>query len=692
MNSNIFEKLSFWALFLVVVLLPVFCLPFTNIPVETSKGLLLVVGITVSVIFWAISRFLDGKIVFPKSWLLVSGLGIVLAFLLSAIFNGGYQASFFGTMFDIGSFWYIFTGFVLLFMSSMVFRESKQAKILLLGVILSSAIVLIFQCIHLFTPGILSLGILSGQTGNILGSWNALGLFAGFSCLMFLFVMEFFPISRVEKIILGIFILLSILLAIIINFPLVWELLGVFALIIFVYKVSISLQTNEKEEKRKNFPAVSFAVVIVSLLFFLGGHLISNVLPSRLQVSNTEISPSVGATMTITKGVLTHHPVFGIGPNRFGDAWSMYKPAIVNSSDFWDTSFGSGFGLIPTLTATTGVIGILAWIIFLILFLFIGAKSVFSSVKNKANWETVAFFVLSLYLFISSFFYFTGTVMFLLSLSFTGVFIGLIASSSEKEMFISFLNDHRKSFFSILALIILVILSVVISFKYIERFASVPYFGKALSATTEPAAENYINKALSLYSNDLYLRTYSQIFLVKLNSIVNKSSNLSDTDKADLQTSFDNALNGAEMATVYDPSNYLNFQLLGSVYQAFGLLGVKDAYAKSVVSFKDASVLNPLNPGLKLSMAKVSFADGKTQDAKDYANAALSLKGDYVDALVVLSQIAKSENNNSEALSYAKQALSITPTNQDLINYVNSLNNSSSTPASAPETTANKPK
>src|ERR1019366_4816907 len=108
MRTNIFERLSFLSLFLVVVLLPLFCLPFTNIPVETSKGLLLVIGLAACIIFLAIARFFDGRIIFPKSWLLMSGFAIALVTLLSALFSGNTQVSLFGTMFDVGSFWFIF--------------------------------------------------------------------------------------------------------------------------------------------------------------------------------------------------------------------------------------------------------------------------------------------------------------------------------------------------------------------------------------------------------------------------------------------------------------------------------------------------------------------------------------------------------------------------------------------------------
>ena len=396
--------------------------------------------------------------------------------------------------------------------------------------------------------------------------------------------------------------------------------------------------------------------------------------------------------MTITKGVLGRYPLFGIGPNRFGEAWAAYKPLAINSTQFSDVSFDSGSGLLPTFTATSGGLGILAWAVFLILFLITGVKSLFSSIKNGVNWEMMAFFVLSLYLFIASFFYLTGTAIFLLALVFTGVFVGLASANSEHgDVLVPFLNDHRKSFFSILLLVFVIVFTAATTFKYLERFASVSYFGDAISAPTVPLAESSINKALALYTNDLYLRTYSQIYLVKLNSIASKGGTLSDTDKTDLQTSFSQAVASAQTSTTYDPNNYLNFQLLGSVYQTVGALGVKDAYSNAITAFQDASNLNPLDPDLKLDMASAAFANGDVPGAINYATQALNLKPNYEDALITLSQIYKSQGNNSEALSYAQEALSLDPTNKDLITYVNSLGGSATATPATPETPTTTP-
>lgn len=688
MNLNIFNRLSFLALFIIIVGLPFFFLPGTNIPIEISKGLFLVGGLSLSIVFWAIARFFDGKIVLPKSPILLSGLGIVSVFFLSAFLSKFSQVSFFGTMFDIGSFWFMLTAFMFMLMSSIIFRDFQKAKILLFGAILSATLVLIFQTLHLFLPQFLSLGFLVDKTDNILGSWSTFGLFAGFSGLMFLLVVEFLSTTRTEKTILQTLVVLSMLLIAAVNFSLVWVLFGIFSLIIFVYKVSVTSSKKVTEgEVVVDFPVFSFFVVMVSLLFFISGSFIGGIIPGRLGLSNTEVRPSLGATFTVAKGVIKDSPILGIGPNRFGTAWSTYKPAVINATVFLDTYFDSGSGTLPTLASTTGILGILSLLVFFVIFIWSGIKSIMSSIKTGTNWEIIAFFILSLYLFVSSFFYGVGMVMFLLAFAFAGIFIGLSsASRNNGEISVSFLTDHRKSFLSILSLIIIMIVAVIILFKYLERFSSVPYFRKALNSTTMAGTEINISKALSLYTNDLYLRTYSQIYLAKFNSLVQKSESLTKQEKLDLQSSLDQAINGANRATIYDGTNYLNFQALGFVYQSAALFGVKETYEKAIEMYNKAGTLNPFNPGINLSMASVSISAQKLTEAKEYANSALELKPDYINALLILSQIAKDQKENALAISYAERALALAPANQDLIKYVDFLKNSSSQSSQAPTT------
>ncbi len=688
MWSNILDRISFLSLFFVVVLLPVFFLPFTKISVDISKGLLVVIGLAVSIIFWALARFSDGKIRLPKSYLLLSGLGILVVVLLSAVFSASKANSLFGSMFDVGTFWFMLAAFLLMFFSALILGTREKARAVLLGIIISATVVLVFQVFRLFLPTQLSLGVLGGKLGNLVGSWNSFGIFAGFSTLMSLFMLEFFVLSKMGKILLSALMVLSLFLLAAVNYLLIWEVLGVLALVIFVYKMSLASSSTGEGTDKKPFPAYSFAIVMVSLMFFISGQFIGSYIPTHLQITNSEVSPSLKATILTTSGVLKAKPILGIGPNMFNSAWSLYRPAEINSSVFWNVPFNTGSGLIPTLVATTGILGILSWLIFFVIFIFAGAKSIFGGIQKSLNGEVFFFFAASLYLFIFSFVYFTGSVMSLLALAFTGIFIGLSAKNRENgEMSMEFLSDHRKSFFSILSFVLVVIVAAGLSFKYLERFTSVPYFQKALAAQTVPDAQTNINRALSLYTNDLYWRTFAQIYLINLNNLAQKAGTLTDADKADLQQSFNQAVSGSTLAINFNPKNFLNYEMLGDVYNVAASLGVKDAYDKSIQAYNLAAGLNPTNPGTQLALARLSFANRKVEDAKTYANKALALKSDYIDALIFLSQVAKNQGNTQDAISYAQKALAVNPTNADLIKYVNSLKNPSAAPAPAPTDT-----
>jgi tetratricopeptide (TPR) repeat protein len=694
MWSNILDRISFLSLFLVIVLLPVFFLPFTQIPIETSKALLFVVGLSVSVIFWALARFSDGKITLPKSWLLFSGFGVALVVLLSAFFSSAPNVSFFGTMFDIGSFWFIFTAILFMCACSVVLRDARNANMVLFGTLISGAVVMLFQIMRFFMPTLLSLGVMGAKTDNMFGSWNAFGIFAGFSALLSLIIIEFFSVTKKSKFFFGALIALSMTLVAAVNFTFAWEMLGIFSLIIFVYKVSF-FSRKENEGAKPQFPAFSFAIVMISLLFFMSGQFIGGMIPQKLGLANIDPSPNFLATMSVAKQSLAHNPVLGIGPNRFADIWSMYKPAKVNTSDFWDVSFDHGSGLIPSLLATNGYLGILSWLVFFALFITIGIRSVFSNLDKGVNKEMVAFFVLALYLFISSFFYSVGTASFLLAFAFTGVFIGLSAhQKSHGHVTIQFLDDHRKSFFFILFLVVVLVASAAATFKFIERFASVPYYAKTLQAfqtsTENPSprvaqAEASIAKTLSLYVNDLYLRTYSQVYLSKISLLSQKGNDLTEAEKAQFQTAFQEAVNGAQAATRFNNMNHLNFQSLGNVYGTAAVLGIKDAYEGAVDSYTKAATLNPLNPGIQLALANVALNADKVSEAKELTLKALALKPNFLDAIITLAQIAKNQGDLKTAIAYAEQALALYPQNTDLINYVNALKNNS-TPPVIPET------
>lgn len=674
MISKLLDRISFFAIFLVIVLLPLFFLPFLKIPVETSKSLLLVVGVSVSIIFWAVARFFDGKVIIPRSVVLLGGAGVALSFLLSALFSPAMQASLFGVIFDVGTFWFVFASFLLMLITSMVIRNTAQARFIFSGFVVSATILMIFQFVHIFAPAQTSFGVLPSKIDNVLGSWSALGIFASLLSVVSLFVIEFLSISKRNKIFISVLLLISLVFTAIVNLSLSWILLGIFALIVFVFKVVTYSHLKQSPENEARFPILPLFVVILAILFFISGGMVRGFLPAKLGISNTEISPSLKTTLVIAKDTITNDPLLGAGPNRFKEMWAMHKPASINTSQFWNADFDFGSGLIPTFVVTTGLLGVAAWLFFFFVFIKAGLSSMFATIKDSSNPESSAFFLASMYLFLASFFYPFGGVMFFLAFAFAGIFVGL----SGTGLGWSFLGNHKKSIISIVFLVLIILASVISTFKFLERFVSVSYFGKALSALASapqniPVAEESIAKAITLNQNDFYLRAYAQIYLTKLATTIVENKTPSEELKSQMQDTLDRAVAGADLASKYNPTNYINFRALGIVYDSLASIGVPDATEKAVESYQKAFELNPKNPGIKIAIARAYLLDGNTKDAKANAEQAINLKPNYIEGLVVLSQIASREGNRAQALSYAQKALDLSPGEKSLIDYVNSL-------------------
>jgi hypothetical protein len=160
MLSKTLDRISFWSIFATIVFLPIFFIPFVQIPVEISKSLLVVVGLTVSMVAWAVARLLDGNLRLPKSKIFLVSLAVVMAMFFSAYFSEARVTSFFGLMFDVGTFWFIFSAFLLMLFASLTGPTEKQERTILKGFFVSSFVVLSFQILRYLLLGrVISFGL-----------------------------------------------------------------------------------------------------------------------------------------------------------------------------------------------------------------------------------------------------------------------------------------------------------------------------------------------------------------------------------------------------------------------------------------------------------------------------------------------------------------------------------------------------
>src|SRR3989338_3121901 len=372
------EKLAVFFFYALVFLMPIFALPLAVAQLASSKAVLFFGGILFTAFFWILSSLIKGSVKIPKSALLISFGAVVSVLLASALSSGNAGLSPAGKLYDLNTFSVMLAAGLALFFGSIIFQSEKRVFSFYFLLFCSSFVVFLFQLLHLvFGINIIPFNIFPYATSNLIGGWNDFSIFFGFIGLVSLAFLEPAKLGKGSRFFLFVLLFMSFLAMVSANFFNHWVIFGGFSLLIFIMTLFKSrFKEQTKWPGAKIFLRISLfalAAVIFFMLFRGTGGNINNI----LKTSSTDIRPSWSATLDITKKSLKDNVVLGTGPNTFVYNWLKFKPTAVNSTIFWNARFSSGFGYLPSTAATTGVLGIVAIIFFLAIFLNYGRKAVF---------------------------------------------------------------------------------------------------------------------------------------------------------------------------------------------------------------------------------------------------------------------------------------------------------------------------
>jgi tetratricopeptide (TPR) repeat protein len=665
-----FNKLSFLILLLTLFGCLFFFVPFTPVTLEASKGFLLSIGATLSLFFWLVSRLGDGKFVVPKDKLILFAAAIPLVFLIASFFSSSLYISLFGSGFEIGTFGSMLVLFIVFFLSSIYFQSTKRLWYFIGSLFVGGLVLVVFELLNVFIgfSNLLPKFFQGISSGNLVGSWNSFALVLGVLVLLSIFTLELLKTKKlIFRIAQYVMLVLGLLFLIIVNVPLVWLLVGIFSVIMFVYSISMQHAGNQEEGHKKKFPFTSLIVIFVSLMFLIGSNLVGNFVSKYVNLNNPDIRPSIVTTSQIAWKSIKHNPLFGTGPNTFVIDWALWQPKEIAQTVFWNVDFTNGFSLLATFAVTTGIVGLLSLLLFMIIYVIRSIQSLRIAFQNTSlNYFIMTTLMVSIYSWITIIFYNPNIVMLMLAFASSGVLIGILVHKQAipvKEF--SFLTDPRNSFFSILILLVMMVAAISLTYVYVEKFTSIMYFSKSLNATSTveslSKAEKMLLKAITLDKNEVYYRNLSQVYISRINLLVNDKEVSEDTLKSELQQLINLAQESAGGAVNQNPKQYLNYMNLGDVYSALVPLQVTNAYESAIAAYNRAAELSPNNPSIPLAKAALEFINKNNAEARKFIKQALDLKANYIDAIFLLVQIETNEGNLSEAIKQAEYAGTMAP-------------------------------
>lgn len=670
--GGFFQTITQYSVVALILLLPIIFIPglpgtigFDKVLLTLGVSLLVVVLVGLSAL-----RYKSVATIVPLPLLafwLFSIVGVV-----SALLSGDVQDSLRGSFIEPQTAGF-FVVMALLMTIALVIQNSKRTSLrVLLAFGAASFLAVGYTFIRLFLdPGILSFGNFSSITNSPIGGFNDLAIFSALVVMLCLITMLHFHLRRREQSILVILLVLSLSLLTVVNFFHLWLVVGFFSLLLLVYILSKdTLFSNTSIEDSKPVSKVlvlaTVLVCVVSVVFVVAGDYAGSKVSELTNVTYVEVRPSMEATIDIGRAVYGENILLGIGPNRFTDAWRLYKDKDINETLFWSTDFPAGFGFVPTLFITTGLLGGILILAFHVLYLRAGYKMLLKGENNDPFWNYfgVVTFVSSVFLWGMSYVYIPGATILLLTALFTGLsFVAYAALVPKAKIEVPLVNSRKRGFVIMAVVIITLVSAVAVLFTVIKQYSAQVTFLKAnAEATTPEEFQVAIIQALQKYRDDTIVGALAQIKLLSMRQMLSIVEPTTD-DQERFEALTIDAIALSNEAIAIDPTSPTPYATLADVLSVLSGTGFEGARERALENLTLAQARDPYNPAYSLFGATLAIQAKDLSKARSEIAKALELKPNYSQALFLLTQIDIQEGNIESALANTRQIISFEPNN-----------------------------
>lgn len=339
--------------------------------------------------------------------------------------------------------------------------------------------------------------------------------------------------------------------------------------------------------------------------------------------------------------------LWGVGPGRFLNAFTSFRPLVFNNYDFWNSRFGISSNWYFNLLTEVGLV---AFLVYLTLVFRVFRKGWQALREPKISPVKLGLYLSLIILFLAEFFVPINFSV----LVFLAILFGLLGVEEEKVSFdLAPLGGLVWAFLAIP----LAIWGVVIF--YGTKLAMGSYFfldsAKAVAQNDGIRTYNSQIKAIKADGKNVgYRIAYSQTNFALANSLASKE-NLTDNDRNTITQLVQQAIREAKAAVALDPGNPIAWENLSSLYRNL-INFAEGADQWAIASYQEAIRLDPINPLLRIDLGGIYYSKKDFNQAAGLFLQATNLKPDFANAYYNLANAYRELG----AFAEAKRAYEIT--------------------------------
>lgn len=666
-------------LVIAVGLTPIFFIPGAPTLLGASKVFIVLLFVLLALVALSLSVLRSGAVALRFTPLLIAWWGIIAASFVSALLSPALLASLFGDALETNTVGFLVILGVLM-TAIQTFASAKKSIVYLFGAVLFSTTLLV--ALHIarlvFGANVLTLGFLTTGSVTPVGSFNDLGLYLALTILVTLVAVVQLSLSRSGLIFATVLSFGSLVMLMLVNFFAIWLVLALFSLTLLMYSLTkdrfgVQPGVNTTPEAKISLGATGLIamVFIVSTVFLIGGSSLGATMSAKTGISYLEIRPSVAATLDIMRGVYSENAFTGTGPNLFDDAWQLHKDRSITETMFWNTPFNAGSGYVLTWFVTTGLLGVIAWCVFLGLFLYTGIMMLVRGQSTDQFWYftgTIAF-VVGAFVWIMSVIYVPGPAILIMGVASTGIMIVAYQALLPRRLLAyNMLTSARTGFVLILAVMFIIIGTIAVGYGGVRQFVAAYTFVTAASDLPEDATQqlpvviNRLISAYTLYPSDTYVREIALYHTLNLNRLLSIAEP-SPAEQQEFKQTITAAIAAGTAAVQRKSIDARNWKTLADVYSLLSVVNIEGATVEANKAYSEAEVRDPKNPSYVLQKSVMAFQAKDLNEARRLALLALDLKSNYTDALFTLSQIEINAGDVKKAIASTESLIALESNN-----------------------------
>ncbi len=658
---------------LLIAFLPVAFIPALWATLPHAKIILIAVGAGVGMALYVLARFFEGSASFPKSWIAFGAVLLPLVYTISAVWAGAGRTSYLGAGVESDTVATIFLWTMMLLLAVFVFRTRPQLIRLEQVLISSAGLLALFHIVRL-TLGANALtlgGIFTDVTSSVVGSWHDLAIFLG----LVLFLVSTLLASagdytgRIFTWFARALALASLALLVIINMSDVWVALAALSIVSFIGLFFYEWRAQTPFSYAGFFRKGSLLLLLLtaSIVFSVWGKQIHDMLPAPIRIDSIEVRPSWEGTFSVALRSSGAESLLGSGPNTFTRQWGLYKPAGVNETAFWNADFAQGVGLIPTSLVSVGIVGLLAWIFFLVAILYEGMRIILKSPRDVQ--PIIASIALgAVYLWALAVVYNPGIAIIALAFLLTGALVGWGMHTGALSLHIwTIRKADWQGFAHSVILILLACLSLGVSGLVLRTISADMLVNRGIvlyntDNSDIAGAQASVDKALRIDpANQRANRAALELGILEAARLMSSQDPNATILREQLTRTISSAIQYGLTAVSVDSADYQNWVALARVYEQLVGAQVDGAYANAEQAYKNAIERNPTNPRFHLNLAQLAIAKKDLNSAEQHLLEAIKLKPNFAAALFLASQVAASKGDAQGALITANAAAQAAP-------------------------------